>query len=183
MTPEFRKPGSTPDSAPEADRPPVIPAPARAADDASMSAPNTAADSAARSDAAPAAPADPTAPAAPEPDLSAPPATAGSTPLRRSRFGVLWISSILAALVLILLLVFIIQNSAKVDISFLGAHGHLPLGVALLLSAVSGLLLVAIPGTGRILQLRRQVRRGLASGTGAGVGAGAAPESRRRHRS
>jgi len=181
VTPEFSKPGSTPDTAPEADRPPVVPAPASPADDTSMSAPETAADSAAGPDTEPADPATPAAPATPEPDLSAPPAPvpvpAGSTPLRRSRFGVLWISSILAALVLILLLVFIIENSAKVDISFLGAHGHLPLGVALLLSAVSGLLLVAIPGTGRILQLRRQVRRGLATG------AGAAAESRRHHRS
>lgn len=40
-----------------------------------------------------------------------------------------------------------------------GAHTHLPLGVALLLAAVCGVLLVAIPGTGRILQLRVTARR------------------------
>jgi hypothetical protein len=39
-------------------------------------------------------------------------------------------------------------------VSFFGAHGHLPMGVALLLAAVFGILLVALPGTVRIVQLR-----------------------------
>lgn len=82
------------------------------------------------------------------------------SPPRRTRFSGLWISLILAALVLILLLVFILENSSRVDIAFFGFHGHLPLGVALLLAAVSGMLLLALPGTGRIIQLRRQVQRG-----------------------
>ncbi|MGS2618445.1 hypothetical protein ACVCAH_28535 [Micromonospora sp. LZ34] len=43
--------------------------------------------------------------------------------------------------------------------SFLGAHGHLPVGVALLLAAVFGILLVALPGTARIVQLRMGQRR------------------------
>ena len=53
-------------------------------------------------------------------------------------------------MVLVLLLIFILQNSRKVQISYLGAHGHLPLGVALLFAAVRGILLVVIPGTARI---------------------------------
>ena len=40
------------------------------------------------------------------------------------------------------------------SIGYFGAHGHLPLGVALLLTAVLGVLLVVIPGTARIIQLR-----------------------------
>src|SRR5258708_29647952 len=36
---------------------------------------------------------------------------------------------------------------------------HLPLGVALLLAAVLGVLLVVIPGSGRIIQLRIVARR------------------------
>ncbi|MBF9069628.1 LapA family protein [Streptacidiphilus fuscans] len=75
--------------------------------------------------------------------------------LRRTRLSSAWVATIVAALVLVLLLIFILENSARVDVSFLGAHGHLPLGVALLLAAVCGVLLVAIPGTARILQLRR----------------------------
>jgi uncharacterized integral membrane protein len=61
--------------------------------------------------------------------------------------------------VLILLLVFVLQNSRTVAIHFLGLSGHLSLAVALLLAAVLGVLLVAIPGTARIIQLRRSVKR------------------------
>jgi uncharacterized integral membrane protein len=57
------------------------------------------------------------------------------------------------------LLIFILQNGQRVKVSFLGIDGQLPLGVALLLAAACGVLLVAIPGTGRILQLRRRAHR------------------------
>jgi uncharacterized integral membrane protein len=70
-----------------------------------------------------------------------------------------WLASALFALVLLLLLIFILENGNKVEISYFGAHGHMPLGVALLLSAVLGILLVVIPGTGRIVQLRMTARR------------------------
>jgi uncharacterized integral membrane protein len=72
---------------------------------------------------------------------------------------VLWTGLILSALVLLVLLIFILQNSTPVQISFLGVSGTLPVGVALLLAAIAGLLLVAIPGGLRILQLRRAARR------------------------
>ena len=81
--------------------------------------------------------------------------------MRRSRTGVLWAGLILSALVLLLLLVFILQNSEPVLISFFALEGVLPTGVALLLAAIAGILLVAIPGSLRILQLRRAARRGL----------------------
>ncbi|HEX2774004.1 MAG TPA: LapA family protein, partial [Micromonosporaceae bacterium] len=45
------------------------------------------------------------------------------------------------------------------EVSFFGAHGHLPMGVALLLAAIFGVLLVALPGTARIIQLRMLSRR------------------------
>jgi uncharacterized integral membrane protein len=73
--------------------------------------------------------------------------------------GGLWVAAALSALVLLLLLIFILENGQRVSISFFGAHGHLPLGVALLLAAVLGVLLVVIPGTGRIIQLRITARR------------------------
>ena len=65
---------------------------------------------------------------------------------------------IAGAIVLILLLVFIIENTESVKISYFGAGFHLPLGVALLLAAIGGALLVGIVGTARIVQLRRRVR-------------------------
>lgn len=80
-------------------------------------------------------------------------------PVPRSRSGVLWAGLVLSALVLLVLLIFILQNSAPVQINFLGASGTLPTGVALLLAAIAGLLLVAIPGGLRILQLRRAAQR------------------------
>ena len=88
------------------------------------------------------------------------PATSGTAPaVRHSRTGGLWVGLILSALVLLFLLVFILQNDDPVQISFFALEGVLPTGVALLLAAIAGILLVAIPGSIRILQLRRVARR------------------------
>ena len=65
---------------------------------------------------------------------------------------------IAGAVVLILLLVFIIENTESVRIGYFGIGFHLPLGVALLLAAIGGALLVGIVGTARIFQLRRRIR-------------------------
>ncbi|MEU7899893.1 lipopolysaccharide assembly protein LapA domain-containing protein [Nonomuraea sp. NPDC049152] len=66
-----------------------------------------------------------------------------------------WVALIGGALVLLVLLIFVLQNDQRVQVSFLGWQAYLPLGVALLLAAIGGILAVAIPGTARILQLRR----------------------------
>jgi hypothetical protein len=55
------------------------------------------------------------------------------------------VAAALFALLLHLLLIFILQSGQPVSISYFGAHGHLPLGVALLLAAVLGVFLVVIP--------------------------------------
>lgn len=85
--------------------------------------------------------------------------TGRAAAITRTRTGGLWTGLILSAVVLVFLLVFILQNPDPVAIHFLGFAGSLPIGVALLLAAVGGLLLVAIPGGLRILQLRRATRR------------------------
>ncbi len=79
--------------------------------------------------------------------------------VRHTRVSALWIGVIASALVLVALLVFILQNSQSVTVSFFGFDASMPLAVALLLSAVAGVLLVAIPGAARITQLRRAVRK------------------------
>jgi uncharacterized integral membrane protein len=79
--------------------------------------------------------------------------------VRRTRMGGLWVTAVLSAVIALLLLIFILENGQRVSISYVGAHGHLPLGVALLLAAVLGVLLVVIPGTGRIVQLRITAHR------------------------
>jgi uncharacterized integral membrane protein len=79
--------------------------------------------------------------------------------IKRTRISGLWTGLVIAAVVLLLLLVFIVQNNTYVTIYFFGWVGQIPLGVALLLAAICGLLLVAIPGYGRIIQLRRTFRK------------------------
>ncbi|MEG8179227.1 LapA family protein [Nocardia terpenica] len=80
-------------------------------------------------------------------------------PLRSSRTGTTWIGIVVFAVVLVLLLIFILQNTQSVKISYLGMSGHLSLAVAMLLSAIAGVLLTATAGSLRIWQIRRRVRR------------------------
>ena len=118
------------------------------------------------------APADPSAtrpePAAARPDTSAadgPDAPAPSAGLdrhgrvKRTRASGLWVGLITAAVLAIGFLVFIVQNYEKVSIEFLGFEGRLSLAIALLLSAIIGALVVAVPGAVRIGQLRRALRK------------------------
>jgi uncharacterized integral membrane protein len=62
-------------------------------------------------------------------------------------------------LVLLLLIVFIAQNTQSVNVSFFGWDGQTPLAVALLIATTAGLFLATVAGSLRILQLRRRVRR------------------------
>jgi uncharacterized integral membrane protein len=80
-------------------------------------------------------------------------------PLRRSKTSMLWLSTIGLAVVLILLVVLILQNTQQVEVSFLWWEGTPPLAAALLIAAAGGIVLTAIAGSLRILQLRRRVRR------------------------
>jgi uncharacterized integral membrane protein len=88
-----------------------------------------------------------------------PPATRAEAAPQTTKTGIAFGGLMAGAIVLILLLVFILENTESVNISFFGASGHLPLGVALLLAAIGGALLVGIVGAARIVQLRRHVRR------------------------
>ena len=69
------------------------------------------------------------------------------------------VASALCAVLLLLLLVFILENSQRADTSDFGAHGHLPPGVALLLAGVLGMLLAVIEALGRRMQQRNAARR------------------------
>ena len=89
--------------------------------------------------------------------IAEPPAE-GSAP-RATNAGRLWITLAVATVLLILLIIFIAENSRSVTISFLGAHGHISLGLALLIAAVAGAAVTLLVGTARVLQLRREVRR------------------------
>ena len=87
------------------------------------------------------------------------PLAGSERPAKRSRLGGIWIMLILGAVILTLLLVFILMNSQHVPVHLYGADISAPLGVALLLAAILGVLLVVVPGAGRIYQLRRATKR------------------------
>jgi putative membrane protein len=93
---------------------------------------------------------------------SPPPPPAPQAPRRRrmhTRISGMRTGLIAGFAVLIVVMIFIIQNTHAVNISFLGAHLHLSLAVALLLAAIAGALVMAAAGTARITQLRRIMRR------------------------
>jgi uncharacterized integral membrane protein len=98
---------------------------------------------------------DPPADAKPEPRRTTP----VDDPLRRSRTSMVWLATIGLGLVLILLVVLILQNTQQVKVSFLWWEGTPPLAAALLIAAAGGILVTAIAGSLRILQLRRRVKR------------------------
>lgn len=77
----------------------------------------------------------------------------------RTRISAAFSSFVAGAIILILLLIFILENTQSVKISWLGLGGHIALGVALLLAAVGGALLVGILGVARIGQVRRHSKR------------------------
>ncbi|MGH3560626.1 MAG: LapA family protein [Mycobacterium sp.] len=80
-------------------------------------------------------------------------------PVPFTRAAALWSSLIVGFLILIVLLIFITQNTASADFQFLSFHWTLPLGVAILLAAVGGGLLTVLVGTARIYQLRRAAKK------------------------
>ena len=91
-----------------------------------------------------------------------PPASVPPTPRsepQRSRIGQVRTALIAGAVVLILVLIFIIENAHAVTIVYFGAHLQLSLAVALLLAAIGGALVMAAAGTARITQLRLRMRR------------------------
>ena len=86
-----------------------------------------------------------------------------SDPGKLTRAGALWSALIVGFVILILLLVFIAQNTESVDFAFLTWRWSLPLGVAILLAAVAGGLVTVAVGTARIVQLRRVTKKHLAA--------------------
>ncbi|MEV7429544.1 MULTISPECIES: lipopolysaccharide assembly protein LapA domain-containing protein [unclassified Nocardioides] len=87
------------------------------------------------------------------------PASGGGDPLRGSLTSGIWAALVAFGVVLVLLVVFIAQNTERVLVRFLGFEGETPLAVALLIAVAAGLLLTALAGTLRLWQVRRRVRR------------------------
>jgi len=79
--------------------------------------------------------------------------------LQSTRLSGTWLAVGCFLVLLVILLIFIAQNDTHVSISFLGTHTDVYLGVALVLAAVVGALLVMFAGMARIMQLRARARK------------------------
>lgn len=79
--------------------------------------------------------------------------------VKRTRAATAWASAVALALVTILFVVFVVQNSQSITIDFLWMNGEISAAAALPIAAVAGSLLVGIPAAVRIGQLRRSLKR------------------------
>jgi uncharacterized integral membrane protein len=114
-------------------------------------------------------PAEPPAPKSPKPtskkpETAAPPAGTPKSAVKFTRTAALWSALILGFLILILLLVFILQNGDDVTLRLFAWQLTIQKGVAILLSAVAGGLLTFAVASIRILQLRLAARKNLKAG-------------------
>lgn len=92
-------------------------------------------------------------------DLPQPPTTGPSRPPARTRASAAWLGACLAATMLAVLVVFMLQNTGSVQVSFLWMDGSAPLAIVLLIAGVGASLLTMMVGAARITQLRRRIRR------------------------
>ncbi|WP_395309511.1 lipopolysaccharide assembly protein LapA domain-containing protein [Mycobacterium sp. AMU20-3851] len=104
-------------------------------------------------------PLEPLGPTDPVPPVTGPANLEPKKPVKFTRAAALWSALVIGLLILIVLLIFIAQNTASAQFAFLGWHWSLPLGVAILGAAVCGGLLTVAVGAMRMLQLRRAAKR------------------------
>lgn len=90
---------------------------------------------------------------------SAPAQAGGDAVAPRTRTASLFATSVAGLVLAVLMLVFVLQNDARQQLEFLWLDFELPTGVAMLLSAVVGALIVASLALGRLVQLRLAARR------------------------
>ena len=80
----------------------------------------------------------------------------------RTRTGAAWFGVCTAAVALVVLIIFMLQNTRGVEVTFLWMHGTVPLALALLIAAVGVAILamsVAVARIGRPRRLSRPFRR------------------------
>ncbi|OUC76947.1 LapA family protein [Gordonia lacunae] len=79
--------------------------------------------------------------------------------VEHTRTRATWFGVVIGAIILVLLLVFIVQNLGSQTIELLFWEVNLPLGVSLLIAAIAGALIVALVGGLRMMQLRRALKK------------------------
>ncbi len=78
----------------------------------------------------------------------------------RTRTGSAWVGICVGAFVLLALVVFMLQNTEPVDVTFLGMTGTAPLALVLLVAGLGVGVVALVVGALRIGQLRRRLRAG-----------------------
>lgn len=91
------------------------------------------------------------------PDPARPAVPRDGPPVRRTRAGAAWVGMAVAGLVLVPLIVFMLQNTAPVEVQFLGLRGSAPLALTLLIAGVGVGFVALVVGTVRITQLRHRI--------------------------
>jgi uncharacterized integral membrane protein len=79
--------------------------------------------------------------------------------VKHTRTGATWTAIILGTLLLVVLLIFIVQNGEPTRVVFLEWDVSLPLGVLLLAAAIIGVLGTALVGAARMFQVWRAARK------------------------
>ncbi|MFI5936967.1 lipopolysaccharide assembly LapA domain-containing protein [Actinoplanes sp. NPDC051494] len=78
----------------------------------------------------------------------------------RTRTSAVWFGVWAGVAALILLIIFVAQNTGRMQISFLWMDGRIPIALALLIAGVAGAVIAMAVASVRIIQLRKLVRRG-----------------------
>jgi uncharacterized integral membrane protein len=104
-----------------------------------------------------------------DPAATTPPPISDGTPsisttkttnqIPRTRTSAIWVGICAGALTLVVLIVFMLQNTRSVEVTFLWMHGNLPLALALLIAGVGVGILAMVVGAARITQLRHLPRQ------------------------
>jgi uncharacterized integral membrane protein len=89
------------------------------------------------------------------PPSDVPSGTLAPSPSGPTRISAAWVATAVALVLLVLLLIFILQNLQQVRLHYLGFSPKMPIGVAMLVAAVAGGVVVAITGGLRVIQIRR----------------------------
>lgn len=83
----------------------------------------------------------------------------GATGSNKTIAGGTWVALIVGALLLIALLVFILQNQAAVQLNIITWTFEIPAGIAYLLCAIAGALIMAIVGGVRMFEYRHKIKK------------------------
>ncbi|MRH90925.1 DUF1049 domain-containing protein [Nocardia sp. SYP-A9097] len=77
----------------------------------------------------------------------------------KTRAGYAWVGLVIAAVLGIVVLIFILQNLDQAHVSLFAWDWNLPIGVLVLLSVLAGALFTALVGGYRILQFRHAAKK------------------------